>query len=105
MTSNWGARLLLGELLDHAHRDVAGVVDDDVEPTEVLDGGCHGCLDRGPVGDVDREGEDTVVVTDVEAVERRRAGGGDDSIAAVEGGCGEGAADATAGTRDEPGAG
>ena len=40
------ARLGLGELLDEAELAVAGVVDDDVEPAEVV----VGLLDRGEVG-------------------------------------------------------
>jgi hypothetical protein len=49
-----GSRLRLGELLEHAHGHGAGIVDDDVEPAEVLDRGGYGGGDRLPVGHVER---------------------------------------------------
>ena len=81
----------------------AGVVDDDVEPAEVLDGGGDGGEDRRPVGHVEGQGQQPVGVPLVEVVPGDGPGGGDHPVPAVERGVGEGAAQAAAGTGDEPG--
>ncbi len=79
------ARLLLGQLLDEAEVAVAGVVDDDVEPPEVI----VRLLDRGEVGvavgHVELDRQQRVAVLRGQIVERRGvAGGGRDLVAALE---------------------
>ena len=79
------ARLLLGQLLDEAELPVAGVVDDDVEPAEVV----VRLLDRGEVGvavgHVELDRQQRVAVLLDEVVERRGvARGGGDLVAALQ---------------------
>ncbi len=47
-----GVPLGLGHVGEHAVTQDAGVVDDGIEPTEVLDGGVDEALSAFPVGDV-----------------------------------------------------
>ena len=54
------ARLTLAELLDHAELPVAGVVDDDVQPAEVLVRAADALERRRAVGHVQRKGEESV---------------------------------------------
>ncbi len=80
------ACLLLGQLLDEAEVAVAGVVDDDVEPAEVV----VRLLDRGEVrvavGDVELDRQQRVAVLLGEVVQGGGvAGGGGDLVAALEG--------------------
>ncbi len=82
-----GAGILFADLLDEAEVAVAGVVDDDVEPAEMV----VRLLDRGEVGraivDVERDREDGVAVLRHEFVERSRiAGGGGNAVATLKGG-------------------
>ena len=93
----------LAELLDHAELAVAGVVDDDVEPAEVLvrlrDGGEVGVA----VGDVELERQQPVAVLLDEVVEGGQvARGGGDRVAALEGGDRPLAAEAAGRAGDEP---
>jgi hypothetical protein len=88
----------LVELLDHAERHRPGVVDDDVEPAEVLDGGLDRCEHRSAIGDVGAQREHAVEVVDV-ARERR------DAVAALERCLSEGATESAARAGDEPGSG
>ena len=79
------AGLLLGQLLDEAELAVAGVVDHDVEPAEVV----VGLLDRGEVGvavgDVERDRQQRVAVLRDQVVERRGvARGGGHLVAALQ---------------------
>ena len=85
LVSIWARASCLGELLDEAEVAVAGVVDDDVEPAEVvvrlLDGGEVGVA----VGDVELDRQQRVAVLLGEVVERRGvAGGGGDLVAALQ---------------------
>ncbi len=79
------ARLGLGQLLDEAEVAVAGVVDDDVEPAEVV----VGLLDGGEVGvaigHVELDRQQRVAVLLGEVVQRRGvARGGRDLVAAFQ---------------------
>ncbi len=84
--SIWSRASCLGQLLDEAEVAVAGVVDDDVEPAEVV----VGLLDGGEVGvavgDVQLDRQQRVAVFLDEVGERRGvAGGARDLVAAIEG--------------------
>ncbi len=98
------AELLLADLLDHPELAVAGVVDDDVEPAEVLVRPGDRVERRGPVGDVELQGEDGVAVLLDEVPEAADvAGGGGHPVAALEGCDRPLPAEAAGGSGDEPG--
>ncbi len=80
------ARFLLGQLLDEAEVAVAGVVDDDVEPPEVLVRLLDGGEVRVAVGDVELNRQQRVAVLLRQVVQCRGvARGGRDLVAAFQG--------------------
>ena len=95
--------VLGGDLLEEPGVEVAGVVDQHVDAAEPFDGGLHGRLGVGGVGDVELDDQQVVVP-------RRRPGltrvgvaaGGHDRVAGGEGGPGDVDAHAAAGTGDQP---
>ena len=100
------AEILERDVLDRREVGVPGVVDDDVDPSEVLDAGGDRRLRRGGIGDIEGERQDPVAVGGDQVVERSRvASGGDQPIAAVEHGLGDRAAEATAGAGEKEHAG
>ena len=80
----------LVELLDHPERHRPGVVDDDVDRADRLEGGEHGRA----IGDIDPIG--------LHALGELAAGEPRDAVAARQRGLGERAAEAAAGAGDEP---
>lgn len=101
------AHVGVGGLLDGAEESVAGVVDDDVEAAEAVDGLGDGLLDRGRVDEVDLERQQAGRVGAVEGGEQAlgRPGRGRDAVAAPQQGGDEGEAEAARGAGDEPGGG
>ena len=91
-----GAGLVLAELLDGAEPHRPGVVDDDIEPTEVRDGLFDGGEHRGAVGHI--RGDAQRVVTQ----QRRRARDRHDTVSRGECRLREGTAEPSAGARDQP---
>ena len=103
LVSIWSRACACADLLDRAEEPVAGVVDDDVEPAELL----VGLLDRGEVGvvilDVERHRQHAVAVLlgqrrERRGVARRRR----DLVAALERRLGPDAAEALRAPGDEP---
>ena len=64
LVSTWARKSVRGDLLEEAGVEVAGVVDQHVDPAEPLDGGVHGGLCAGGIGDVQGDGQQVVVRTD-----------------------------------------
>ena len=92
----------VADLLEVAGVEVAGVVDEHVDPSEPLDGRIDGGLSGGGVGDVEGDGEQVVVLAEGRGDLGGVAGGGDDGVAGVEGGLGQVDAHAAGGAGDEP---
>ena len=100
------ADLLVGEFLGQANQAVAGVGNDDVDPSELGERSVdHGAQLRG-VGDVELGAPELIAVAVGQVVESRgtaqRRG---DSIAALEQDLGHLAAETAGGAGDEPGLG
>lgn len=92
-----------GELLDHAHRQHSGVVDDDVEPAEVADRLGDGGEHRVAIGHVHPERQDLTGVGGRKRLQRGCGAGRDrDAVAAHQRCFGEGVAEAPARAGDEP---
>ena len=96
------ADLFGAELLEKTGVEVAGVIDQDVDPTELADGRLDCGLGVLGVGHVELDAQQVVVVSD-----RRRdlpgvAAGGDDGVAGGQCGLGDVDAQATACAGDEP---
>ena len=98
-----GAEIGVVRRLDGRHVGVAGVVDDHVDPAEAVAGGGQRLPCLGGIGHVEAEREEAVAVALDELVELLRPGRRrGDAVAGLEGGVGEGAAEAARGACDEP---
>src|SRR3954471_8815901 len=71
-----GAGILLGDLLDHAELSVTGIVDDDVEPAEVLVRAANGGEVSPAVGDVKPQRQDAVAEALDQVIQGGRVAGG-----------------------------
>ena len=90
------------DLFEVAGVEVAGVVHKHVDPPKPFDRCGDGGVDGSGVGDVERHGDQVVVVAEGGGDGVGVAGGGHDSVAGGEGGGGDVDAHAASGTRDEP---
>ena len=63
------ASLLLAEFFESAELSIAGVVDNDIQATEVVVGLLHHAFHRCLVGDIQRQGQNAVPVDVVEGVQ------------------------------------
>ena len=102
LVSIWARKSSGADLLEEAGVEVAGVVDQHVDPAEPLDGGVDGGLRAGGVGDVERDGQQVVVRTDRGADPLGVAAGGHDRVPGGQGRPGDVHAHAAAGAGDEP---
>ena len=98
-----GAEVGLGGVLDRGHVRVPGVVHQDVQAPERLDGGVDGPPRRGRVGHVQGDEADAVPVRVHEVREGLGApGGGDQVVARLKDRLGEGTAQAARASGDQP---
>ena len=94
--------LLRGELLEEPGVEIAGVVDQHVDPAEPVHGRLDGGLSAGGIGDVKSDDEEVVVCSEHGADLLEVAAGGDDGVTGGQGGFGDVDAHAPAGAGDEP---
>ena len=90
------------ELLEEPGVEVAGVVDHHVDAAEPVEGRLDGGFGGGGVGDVERDGQQVLVLAQGGGDAVGVAGGGDHGVAGGERGLGDVDAHAAAGAGDEP---
>ena len=95
-------KVLRGDFFEESGVEVAGVVHEDVDPAEPLDGGPHGRFRRGGVGDVELHGQQVLACADGLGNLFRVAAGGDHGVAGGEGCLRDVGSHAAAGAGDEP---
>lgn len=91
-----------GDFFEESGLKVAGVVDQDVDVPEGVDAGLDGLDARGLVGDVERYGEELLVIADRCANTDCVASGGDDGVTGGKGCLCDLGAHTAAGAGDEP---
>ena len=90
------------DLLEEPGVEVAGVVDQHVDPPEPLHGRSGGRLGGGRVGDVELDGQQVLVLAQGRCDSAGVAPGGDHGVTGGERGLGDVGAHAAAGAGDEP---
>jgi hypothetical protein len=97
-----GPEVLGADLLEEPGVEVAGVVDQHIDPAEALHCGRDGRLGVGGVGDVELDDQEVVVGAEGSADPLGVAAGGDHGVTGGQGGLDDLDAHAAAGTGDEP---
>jgi hypothetical protein len=93
---------LRADLLEKPGVEIAGIVDQHVDPPEPVDGCLDGRLRVGGIGDVELDGQEVIVLAQGRGDGAGVAGGGDHSVAGRQCGPGDIDAHAAAGAGDQP---